>query len=339
MRDISVKLEHINAWGVITLQKQSTLNALDLEMVLAIRAFLKEAGMNTKIQGVLIQSNVPGVFCAGGDVKAVYRLYQEKNQKAIQHYITEEYGLNQQIHSFKKPVVAIIDGLALGGGVGLSRYARYRIATRRAIVGMPEIKIAFFPDVGAGYFLNLLKPSLARFLALTGYTLAGQDLIDTGYATHVISEECDLKKMIEQIINHPSHRLASALPEYSGLSGKLQDLESLIDCFKYASLLQCLTSLQKCSHVEAAKLYSELSTFSPLALHVVWRYIEITHGLDYESVVKIDLELAQRMFSQSDMFEGIRTRLINKNDTPKWRHLSLNSVSEQEVQSYFSGLL
>jgi enoyl-CoA hydratase len=169
----TVKFELIHQWGVVTLQKRSTLNALDFEMILSIRAFLETCLNDHKVSGILIKSGVTNVFSAGGDVKAIYRWHTENDHQSAAEFIQHEYGLNAYLQSYPKIIVAIMDGLTLGGGVGLSRYSDYRIATTNAVIGMPEVKIAFFPDVGAGYFLNLLDQSLARFLALTGYLLKG----------------------------------------------------------------------------------------------------------------------------------------------------------------------
>jgi enoyl-CoA hydratase/carnithine racemase len=335
---MSVKFEYINQWAVVTLQKPRTLNALDLEMVLKIREFLELVKDKSDISGVLIQSSVKNVFCAGGDIKEVYRWYHENNHKAMVEYIQEEYGLNAYIRSFPKPIVCIMDGVTLGGGVGLSRYAPYRIATDQAVMGMPEVKIAFFPDVGAGYFLNLLNQPLARFLALTGYTLKGQDLITTGYITHLVSSK-NIDVIVNTILATNPKDLNKTLSMFttSGAS-ELDSLSPVIECFRHASLLECMNALKDCSSVTAKRVYAEMLTFSPLALHIIWRYMEITRGLNYEAVLKIDLQLAQSMFDCSDFFEGIRTRLIDKEDIPRWKKSVLVDVFEQDIECYFSSI-
>jgi enoyl-CoA hydratase/carnithine racemase len=253
-------------------------------------------------------------------------------------YIQEEYGLNAYIRSFPKPIVCIMDGVTLGGGVGLSRYAPYRIATDQAVMGMPEVKIAFFPDVGAGYFLNLLNQPLARFLALTGYTLKGQDLITTGYITHLVSSK-NIDVIVNTILATNPKDLNKTLSMFttSGAS-ELDSLSPVIECFRHASLLECMNALKDCSSVTAKRVYAEMLTFSPLALHIIWRYMEITRGLNYEAVLKIDLQLAQSMFDCSDFFEGIRTRLIDKEDIPRWKKSVLVDVFEQDIECYFSSI-
>lgn len=333
---MSVRFDQNGEWGVIVLEKPSTFNALNLQMVLEIRQFLKEAEYNQHIQGVLIQSAVAGVFCAGGDIKEVHQWCKSGNQDALFHYIEEEYGLNQQISLFPKPTVAIMDGLTLGGGVGLSRYTDYRIASDKALVGMPEIKIAFFPDVGAGYFLNLLEKPLARFLALTGYLLKGQDLIDVGYATHLISSS-RLDSIIDEILRNRGDKIDSSLiVQYNGES-ELKSLQPLVQCFNHPSLLECMNALASASE-QGKKLYKEMLKFSPLALHIVWEYIEICRGLSYETVVQIDLNLAKQIFKKSDIEEGIRTRLIDKGSAPKWLHHSISEVIREEIEAYFKPL-
>lgn len=326
----SLKLEHINGWGVITLTKPATLNALDLQMVLAIRSFLKTSAMDESIKGIIIQSAVPNIFCAGGDIKAVYHAYLNKDSAAIATFMREEYSLNADIKNFPKPVVAIINGLTLGGGVGLSRYASYRIATTEAWVGMPEVKIAFFPDVGAGYFLNLLKPEIARFLGLTGYLLKGNDLIATGYATHLILPE-SLEAITQDVLKTDPDDLDNVLSNLSkdvSTASVLQEISEVVNCFSMPSLEASLGQMEQCRHPLAASLFKEIMTFSPYALKTIWEYLDRTRGLTYEDVLEIDLALANQMFHSSDVFEGIRTRLIDKTDLPQWKYKSLKDIVE-----------
>ncbi|MCP5322988.1 MAG: enoyl-CoA hydratase/isomerase family protein [Candidatus Paracaedibacteraceae bacterium] len=332
-----VTFENVDNWGVITLQKPKTLNALDLNMVLAIRQFLRQAERNSDIQGILFQSSVSDIFCAGGDIKAVYQWYTTGDQAALFRYIEEEYGLNQQIKNFSKPTVAIMDGLTLGGGVGLSRYTDYRIVSDTALVGMPEIKIAFFPDVGAGYFLNLLASPLARFLALTGVVLKGNDLVSLGYATHITASS-HILRLRDEILEIKPNEIDKILPSSYITDSKLDYLLPIINCFRQASLLECLDALKICKHPEAEDFYTELRKFSPLALHIVWRYMDITCGLKYEDVLEIDLNLAKQMFKNSDVPEGIRTRLIDKGDQPKWRYPQIEDVSKDDIDPYFQTL-
>lgn len=322
---MSVLFEQINSWGVITLNKPATLNALDLQMVMAIRGFLRQAALDSAVNGIFIHSAVPNIFCAGGDIKAVYQWYLNNDTTALSTYVEEEYGLNADIKAFPKPVVALMNGLTLGGGVGLSRYASYRIATTETLVGMPEVKIAFFPDVGAGYFLNLLNPQLARFLGLVGCLLRGQDLIMTGYATHLILPE-NIATTTQDILKADPSDLNNLLSSGLSTPSTLTDLTEVINCFRFPTLEECLEQLRECSHPLAGSFYEEINTFSPYALKVIWDYLDRTKGLTYGEVLAIDLELAKHMFHHSDVFEGIRTRLIDKRDKPRWKYASFDDV-------------
>jgi enoyl-CoA hydratase len=322
---MSVLFDQINGWGVITLNKPATLNALDLQMVMAIRSFLRQVALDTAVKCIFIHSAVPNIFCSGGDIKAVYQSYLNNDTVALSTYVEEEYGLNADIKAFPKPVVALMNGLTLGGGVGLSRYASYRIATTEALVGMPEVKIAFFPDVGAGYFLNLLNPQLARFLGLTGCLLRGQDLITTGYATHLILPK-NIATTTQDILKTDPSDLDNLLSSDLSTPSTLTDLSDVIDCFSLPTLEGCLDQLRECSHPLAGSFYEDIITFSPYALKIIWDYLDRTKGLTYEDVLAMDLELAKQMFHYSDVFEGIRTRLIDKQDKPQWKYASLDDV-------------
>lgn len=323
--------------GIITLNKPSTLNALDLAMVRSIRAFLEECQGDRNIQGILIQSQVQRVFSAGGDIKAVYHMYQDHNQTGLQQYIQEEYALNQAIHAYPKPVIAVMDGVTLGGGVGLSRYASCRIVTENARIGMPEIKIAFFPDVSAGYFLNQLELALSSFLALTGYIAQGLDLITTGYATTYV-HRTRLPTLIEEIQTNGPSAVANIASDTPETLSELDRLQPIIHCFAHNTLEDCLDALGKCPAHDAKAIREQLLSVSPLALKIVWHYIRLTRGMTYAQVLEVDLHLAQKMFDGSDLFEGIRTRLIDKGTIPKWRYASLRDVDASTVASYFEHL-
>lgn len=326
---VGVEFEIKNGWGWVNLCKPSTLNALDLAMVLAIRLFLTKCESDASVEGVVITSRVPNVFSAGGDIKAVYHAYTQGNNTMLAEYLYEEYGLNQQIEAYPKPVVAVMEGITLGGGVGLSRYAKYRIATPTARMGMPEIKIAFFPDVGAGYFLNLLDKSLSRFLMLTGYLVSGIDAVNTGYATHIV-DSVNIDKVLHSITTN------NALdPVQSKTDSNLTSLKPVIDCFAQDNLIACLDQLKVCEHAEALKFYNEIQQFSPMALSIVWHYMNVTRSMSLSDVFALDYKLAVNMFNKSDFMEGIRTRLVNKHDAPCWQHESIAAVQPSEVESYF----
>ncbi len=328
-----IQFEIRGSWGVITLSRAGSLNALSLDMVLFMRSVLNRVRDDARVVGIIIQSSVARVFCAGGDIKAAYELYRQKDYESLSVYIREEYALNKQINGFKKPVVAIIDGLTLGGGVGISRYATYRVVSENAKIGMPEIKIAFFPDVGAGYFLNQLSESVSKFLALTGYVLEGKDLMDAGYATHAVAS-FNIRSFIEDLSS--GEDIKDVLFNYSTslTETKLDDLKESIECFAELTLEKSLFKLKQVSSM----LHRELMTHSPLALHIIWRHMELTRGKSYSEVVKIDLQLAHRMFHKSDFFEGVRTRLIDKGDRPVWQYSGIDNVKKKEIEAYFSAL-
>lgn len=330
---IGVMLTIERDWGIITLCKPRTLNALSFDMVVAIRAFLTQCEQDSCVKGIVIKSTVPNMFSAGGDIKAVYMAYVAGEGDMLSDFLAHEYGLNLQIAMYTKPVVALMDGVTLGGGVGLSRYATHRIATPEAKIGMPEVKIAFFPDVGAGYFLNLLAPELSRFLALTGHLVQGVDALKLGYATHVISKEAlaNVELSIQQ---------GAGLSEVSSCVGasNLEGLAPVIECFSEATLFDCVAKLQKCTHPEAPKFCNELQTFSPLALHIIWRYMHMTRGLSLDKVLRFDHTLAVNMLNGSDFMEGVRTRVVDKRDTPTWQHASIYDVTDTELNAYFEAL-
>lgn len=318
--------------GVITLNRPKALNALSIDMVRSMRAFLNSVAVDSEAVGIVIQSSIPNVFCAGGDIKAAYALYQQRDYDALSRYIEEEYALNQAIARFPKPTVALVDGLTLGGGVGISRYTTYRVVTENAQIGMPEVKIAFFPDVGAGYFLNLLDASVAKFLAVTGHVLSGKDLLSTGYGTHAVVSQ-DLDALFNTFVNEGSIS-EGVIAQFSSQpygESEIEQLKNVIACFEASTLQACLLDLKRVD----PDLYQTFMRYSPLALQLIWQYMSVTRGRPYQEVVDVDLKLAKEMFHRSDFFEGIRTRLIDKGDTPAWKHQSIDDVNQALIDSFF----
>lgn len=327
-----------NGWGIITLNRRQALNALNFDMVLKFSAFLTESESNPNIQGILIQSALPHYFCVGGDIKEIYLNYQNNRNDISKEFLEAEYSLNLQLANFTKPSVVLIDGLNLGGGVGVSRYAKYRVITENAKIGMPEVKIGFFPDVGAGYFLNKLPISIANFLALTGYLVEGTDALETKFGTHYIQSDSLLDFKTELLSNvqniEPTLKRYVLAPPKSTL---LKPHAKIIDFFfNKDSLETTILKITESSTPFAKDLSKALQDYSPLALKIIWKYIQITRNMDHEQVMQLDKKLANSFLKKSDFIEGIRTKLIAKNDTPTWIYHSFSSVSSDVLAEFFS---
>jgi enoyl-CoA hydratase len=159
-------------------------------------------------------------------------------------------------------------------------------------------------------------------------------LLTTGYATHLIASD-GLSDLVNRMLSVDPNNLNIVVPQSVEPPSQLNELAQIIECFRGSSLIESMELLQGCIHPESEKLYQDMLAYSPLALHIIWRYMNKTRGLEYADVGRVDLSLAKAMFLNSDIFEGIRTRLIDKGDAPKWRYQSICGVSPKEVETFF----
>ncbi|XP_057407480.1 3-hydroxyisobutyryl-CoA hydrolase, mitochondrial isoform X3 [Balaenoptera acutorostrata] len=189
-----VLLERKGCAGVITLNRPKFLNALNLSMIRQIYPQLKKWEQDPEAFLIIIKGAGGKAFCAGGDIRVISEA-RKANQKIAQDFFREEYMLNNAIDSCQKPYIALIHGITMGGGVGLSVHGQFRVATEKSLFAMPETAIGLFPDVGGGYFLPRLQGKLGCFLALTGFRLKGRDVYAAGIATHFVDSEKVINKM------------------------------------------------------------------------------------------------------------------------------------------------
>ncbi|XP_077655215.1 3-hydroxyisobutyryl-CoA hydrolase, mitochondrial isoform X2 [Urocitellus parryii] len=249
-----VLLEKKGCAGVITLNRPKLLNALNLNMAQKIYSQLKKWEQDPETSLIIIKGAGGKAFCAGGDIRAISDAVKAK-QKLAEIFFKEEYILNNAIASLQKPYIALIDGITMGGGVGISVHGQFRVATEKSVFSMPETAIGLFPDVGGGYFLPRLQGKLGYFLALTGFRLKGRDVYRVGIATHFVDSE--KVSMLEEdlvALKSPSkENVADVLETYHTQSKIDQDksfiLEDHLDkinrCFSANTVEQIIENLQQ----------------------------------------------------------------------------------------------
>jgi enoyl-CoA hydratase len=195
-----VSLELIGSVGYLTLTKSTTLNAITQEMLDELRNGLREHEQNATVHVIVLRSNSERAFCAGGDMKRIRQWVIEDDKESIKHFFTQEYALNLAIAECSKPYISLIDGVAMGGGLGLSVHGQFVVATENALMAMPESRIGFFPDVGASHFLQDLPYNCGNWLALTAAPVKGQHTVQAGLATHYIKRD-QLSTLLKQLEN------------------------------------------------------------------------------------------------------------------------------------------
>ncbi|MGF7157688.1 enoyl-CoA hydratase/isomerase family protein [Bartonella heixiaziensis] len=320
--------------GIIKLTRPSALNALNQQMVFAFKKALSTWETDDDVSCILVEGE-GRAFCAGGDVVEIYRM--GKTASSCQ-YFRDEYRLNAYIKHFPKPYISFLNGIWMGGGVGISLYGSHRIVTENTLFAMPEGAIGFFPDVGASFFLPPLPDYFGVYLALTGAHIKWGDCLNLGLATHAVPEAglaCVRKAIIEQ----GSPRLAlnerAIIRDYE-TSHEIRCVVSA--CFGTDTLEECMELLYKKSKegiLFAKECYDVLQSRSPTSLRVIWKQMKQNPPQSLEDCMKIENRIAHHMVFSHDFHEGIRAMLIDKDKTPKWQPDKLSNITDEMIDSYF----
>ncbi|XP_047349610.1 3-hydroxyisobutyryl-CoA hydrolase, mitochondrial isoform X1 [Vespa velutina] len=337
-----VLIQDVRDKGIITLNRPQVLNALNLSMVQKIYPILKEWESTKKL--VIIEGVGNKAFCAGGDVKAVVTALNKPNGSSLgENFFRDEYTLNYLIGTYKKPYIAMIHGITMGGGVGLSVHGKYRIATENTLFAMPETAIGLFPDVGTSYFLSRLKGKLGLYLGLTGHRLQGIDVFHAGIATHYVPSKRlqdlkdDLLKLdtddIEQILS--KYQLQHLMNEFS-LSPYIDKIEK---CFSSSSVEEIINKLNNDGSEWAKKTVQTLLKMSPTSLKVTKQCIEKGSKLTLGECLKMEFRLICASLNEnSDFHEGVTALLITKHQNPIWNPKSLNEITDKYIDQLFKKL-
>lgn len=333
-----VLLKDVGDCGVIVLNRPKVLNALNLSMVQKIYPILKEWESSKKL--IIIEGAGEKAFCAGGDIKSIILALNESNETLGAEFFRKEYTLNHLIGTYSKPYIAIINGITMGGGVGLSVHGKYRVATEKTLFAMPETAIGLFPDVGGTYFLPRLKGKLGLYLGLTGHRLKGIDVLLAGVATHFVPSEKlgDLKRdllqntddTVEEILNKYQPKLNH---EFS-LAPHMSQIEN---CFSAPSVEEIIERLKKDNSEWAQKNVEILLKMSPTALKVSKKAIDEGNEKSLAECLEIECRLAYSFLNkESDFYEGVRALLLDKDQNPVWNPPSLADVTDEYINKRFA---
>lgn len=344
-----IRLDTRGPVGLLILSRPETLNALTIDMIQALGSALRSFESDNDIKLIVICSDSPRAFCAGGDMKQIRQHAIDDNHDAIRHYFTHEYGLNLAIAKCRKPYLALIDGVAMGGGLGVSVHGRYRVVTEKALLAMPESRIGFFPDVGASWFLPRLPDRCGYWLGLTSASVKGVEAVEVGLATHHVTSEsidalledlqsalqldsstgCDEAcRIVEQVLVEHDHA-SDGLNESSQNDGQSrtdtpafeQILSQRAAWFADDDLQAIRTRLQQdaAQSTDAAHLLSLLDSASPYSLDMTIQLFRQASGLELEDCLQLELQAAQDACRHPDLVEGVRAVLVDKDRNPAWK--------------------
>lgn len=325
--------------GRITLNRPRALNALSYPMVAPMVKALREWSTDPQVALVILDGAGDRGLCAGGDVVSIYHGYKQGSDVA-RRFWAEEYVLNALIGSYPKPFVALQDGIVMGGGIGLSGHAAYRVVTERSMLAMPETAIGLIPDVGGTFLLSRSPGQIGTFLGLTGHRMNAGDALYAGFSDTCVASK-DLPALIETLIasTDPVSAIiadrATAPPP-----SQLADHRELIDRVCASSSVEAIRDALAAEPGEfTAKALKAIAPFSPLAMKTTLAAIRNARTLpSLERALEIEYRLALRLYERGEFAEGIRALLIDKDRKPAWNPPTLERVSDALVASLFEPL-
>ncbi len=329
--------------GIITLNRQGALNALTLPMVKAMQQQLIEWQKDSGIAAVVLQAKPGKAFCAGGDVRWLYEAGLENDPKQME-FFEHEYRLNHYIHHFSKPYISLMDGITMGGGVGVSLHGSFPVASEQFVFAMPETGIGFFPDIGASYLLARCSGGLGMYLGLTGQRLSANDAVFAGLVKYQIRSEM-MPEVIPRLaaldlFEHAHERINACFQSMAQETTSDMSFEhkALIDdCFTRTGVNEILEALKQYDNPFADNLYQKLQKKAPLSLKVTFEQIQRARTLSLGECLKMDYVLVRHFMEDHDFYEGVRALLIEKDKTPHWDPADLDNISEAQVIKYFEG--
>jgi enoyl-CoA hydratase len=327
--------------GIVTLNRPKALNAVTHAMVLALRSQLDNWANDPAVTRVVITAAGERAFCAGGDIRALYDLGKAGRHDEALQFWRDEYPLNAAIKNYCKPYVALIDGIAMGGGIGVSVHGSHRVAGDRFQFAMPEVGIGFFPDVGATWFLPRMPGELGTYCAMTGERFGAADGCGCGVATHRIPS-ARFGALLEGLAGSVSvDAVLAAFSEPAGEGPILAKRTAIDRLFKGDRVEDILAALDGETGTDAewaAKTAAAIRTKSPLSLKLALAQVRRGKRYDFETCMRAEYRIVSTVIHGSDFYEGVRAVIVDKDNKPRWSPASLTGVSEAEVERHFAPL-
>jgi enoyl-CoA hydratase len=322
--------------GVITLNRPKALNALTHRMCAAMLEQLRLWADDSNVSAVAIDAVQGRAFCAGGDIRAIYDMGKRRDGSAAE-FFAGEYRLNAAVKHFPKPYIALIGGIAMGGGVGISIHGSHRVASENALFAMPETAIGLFPDVGGTYALPRLPGEIGMYLALTGARLGPADMRYANIATHYVPA-AKFGEIVQRLVNGED---ADAILIGIAVEPGPPPLAAHRDCIDRAFAADSVEAILKALEQEGEwghQTASLLATRSPTSLKLTFRAMREGRNMDFDSCMRMEYRLTLRALEGHDLYEGVRAAVIDKDQRPRWQPLSLAAVSTTAIDGYFAPL-
>lgn len=334
--------------GIITLDRPRALNSLSLEMVRALTDTLLAWRDDERIDAVVLTSSSEKALCAGGDIRFFYdagRATPMGGSALLEDFFTEEYALNHLIHFYPKPYIALMDGVVMGGGMGIAQGGPgtgLRIVTERTKMAMPEVNIGLFPDVGGSYFLSRAPGKLGHYLGLTGLTIGAADALYVGLADLFIpfSQLPALYALVEATAGiklvEALHEFAAPFAGQTGDSGLRAQRDAIDAHFGAASVGAVMASLARDGSPFTQAALAAMQLRSPLMMCVTREMLARAAGMDVAACLRMERDLVRRTFEHGEVIEGVRALVIDKDNAPRWQPAALEEVTREMVDGFFA---
>jgi enoyl-CoA hydratase len=319
--------------GRILLNRPRVLNTLTLDMVRVFTGALHDFADDPHVHAVVVEGAGDRAFCAGGDIRALRDGQLSGDRTGVEAFFREEYDLNLLISAYPKPYIALIDGICMGGGIGVSVHGPYRVATEHAMFAMPETAIGFFPDIGGTFFLPRLPGQLGVYLGLTGLRTTGADAVHAGFATHFVSRANlpALSATLAEIGVAALARFAEPLPPFT----IAPHLAAIDQCFSTDTIGEITAQLSADPADWAAAALKALRTVSPTALGFTLEAFRRGANLTLNQALDAEFLLTRTTMAYPDFAEGVRAMVVDKDRQPKWQPARIEDVDQAVIAAMF----
>ncbi|MCZ0736958.1 enoyl-CoA hydratase/isomerase family protein [Phreatobacter sp. AB_2022a] len=336
-----ILIERRGKAGLITLNRPAALNALTLGMVRAMRPVLEAWAVDPAVTRVMIMGAGDKAFCAGGDIRVLHDLGKAGRQDEALTFWREEYELNILIKRFPKPFIALVDGIVMGGGVGVSVHGSHVVAGEKFAFAMPEVGIGFFPDVGGTYFLPRIPGEIGTYFALTGARMKQGDALSTGLATHAAASAA-FPALIDALTQADAvDSVLEAVARTSTVPQSITARRGLIDrAFRFDRVEEILAALDAEAAAEpwAGETAASIRLKSPTSLKIALAQVRAGKAMSFEAAMAAEFRIVSRLCRGHDFYEGVRAVIIDKDNRPAWRPAELAAVTREMVAGYFAPL-
>lgn len=330
-----ILFETHNGTGLIILNRPKALNALTLPMVRAMRPVFEAWARDPAIKRIVIKGAGERAFCAGGDIRSLYDSGKAGDREAMLAFWREEYELNILIKNSKKPYIALLDGITMGGGAGLSVHGTHRVGSEKCVFAMPEVGIGFFPDIGGSFFLSRMPEGTGLYAALTGGRLNLSDALETGLLTHAVAS-ADMGALEQALL--AGEGLEATLAQFKHIpppSALMAEKERVSRCFAQDSVEAIIAALQADGSDWAKATLATLATKSPSSQKLTLEQVRRGKSLSMPDCMVMEFRMVSRVPERADFYEGVRSVIVDKDNVPRWSPATLEQVDQSSIEAYF----